>query len=89
MKSAVFYFFYNWGTQIKESWSIMLALVLIYLGIEMAVKHESYAALFSDHGLATTIYAIIVVLGIFYIGLLLIATLILTLLRTAVRGRIK
>jgi hypothetical protein len=85
MKSAVFTFFYNWGSHIKESWSFLLAIVLIYLGAEMVIKHEAYAELFTSYPLPSVIWAIIVVVGIFYISILLIATLIMTVIRAIVR----
>ncbi|QIW88635.1 hypothetical protein P59_037 [Bacillus phage P59] len=84
MKSTVFTFFYKWGNNIKESWGFLLAIVLIYLGVEMIVKNEAYGEMFTTYPLLSVIWAMIVVVGLFYIGTLLLLTLILTGIQYAV-----
>ena len=85
MRSAVFTFFYNWGSHIKEAWLIIMGAVFLYMTASMIYSWERYAEMFSNYTVMVNINATVMVFACFYIIALITVTLIMTVIRTIVR----
>jgi hypothetical protein len=85
MRSAVFTFFYNWGSHIQEAWKFIIFAVAVYMTVNMVFNWSSFAELFSAHTVMVNISATVMVFTCFYIIALLGVTLIMTIIRTIIR----
>jgi hypothetical protein len=81
MTSLLSLFFYNWGVKIKESWGIILAVLLVFLGIELYLMRDAYALMFQEHGV-TALFGIVVAVVLYLVALTLFVTFIIAVLQT-------